>query len=255
MTVKRSFDLFLASVLLVLLSPVFVLIALAIRSESRGPIFYASKRVGQHWRVFDFFKFRTMNIDADRLLSDVAHLNTYASPPAGGSGKRPVQRIPTVVDRERQAVPVQGETVSAPTLIGDDGWVDDSVMAGVLAKASFLKVENDPRITQVGQFLRNTSLDELPQLINVVRGEMSMVGNRPLPLYEAETLTTDEDAERFLAPAGITGLWQVTERGSREVCEARRKALDNEYARIQSFWYDLKLLYKTLPASIQQANV
>ena len=128
-------------------------------------------------------------------------------------------------------------------------------MADVLAKASFLKVANDPRITPVGHFLRNTSLDELPQLFNVVKGDMSLVGNRPLPLYEAETLTNDDDAERFLAPAGITGLWQVTERGRADVSEARRKALDNEYARVRSFWYDLTLLYRTLPASVQRVNV
>ena len=234
MTSKRLLDLTVASLLLLLLSPVFVLVAVAIRSESRGPIFYASKRVGQNWRVFDFFKFRTMRVDADRLIKDVEHLNAYADDDGDASG----------VHGAQEAV-----------LIGDDGWVGEAEMEAVLAKASFLKVENDPRITRVGHFLRNTSLDELPQLYNVVKGDMSLVGNRPLPLYEAETLTTDTDGERFLAPAGITGLWQVTERGGRVVSEASRKALDVEYARVRSFWYDLTLLYRTLPATVQRADV
>ncbi len=238
MTNKRLLDLAIATVLLVLLAPVFAVIALAIRSESRGPIFYASKRVGQNWRVFDFFKFRTMRIDADQLLSDVRHLNAYDDDPGAPGGIGHPEPLTT-----------------ASTLIGDGGWVSEAEAEAVLAKASFLKVENDPRVTRVGHFLRNSSLDELPQLYNVVRGDMSLVGNRPLPVYEAETLTTDANAERFLAPAGMTGLWQVTERGGQEVSESRRKSLDIEYARVRSFWYDLTLLYRTLPASVQRANV
>ncbi len=238
MTNTRLLDIVIASLLLVLLAPVFVIVALAIRSESRGPIFYASKRVGQSWRVFDFFKFRTMRIDADQLLSDVQHLNAYSDDNDAHG--------PTTPDHDATA---------AATLLGDEGWVTEADMEAVLAKASFLKVENDPRITRVGHFLRNSSMDELPQLYNVLRGDMSLVGNRPLPLYEAETLTTDADAERFLAPAGMTGLWQVTERGGQEVSESRRKALDIEYARARGFWYDLTLLYRTLPASVQRANV
>ncbi len=234
---KRFLDIAIATVLLLLLAPVFAVIAAAVRAESRGPIFYASQRVGQNWRVFDFFKFRTMRIDADQLLSDVQHLNAYDDRPGA-------PRDPTPDD---QAI--------EPTLIGDEGWVSEAAMGAVLAKASFLKVENDPRITKVGHFLRNSSLDELPQLINVVRGDMSLVGNRPLPVYEAETLTTDADAERFLAPAGMTGLWQVTERGGREVSQSRRKALDREYVHVRNFWYDLTLLYRTLSASVQRANV
>ncbi len=115
---------------------------------------------------------------------------------------------------------------------------------------------NDPRITKVGRILRNTSIDELPQFINVLKGDMSIVGNRPLPLYEAELLTSDQWAKRFLAPAGITGLWQVTKRGGANVMSAdERKQLDIEYAENYSFWYDIKILLKTIPAMLQHENV
>lgn len=119
----------------------------------------------------------------------------------------------------------------------------------------FFKVTNDPRITKVGAFLRNTSLDELPQLINVLRGDMSLVGNRPLPLYEAETLTTDEWAKRFMAPAGITGLWQIKKRGQDDMSVEERIALDITYANKNSFAYDLWIMANTPSALIQKSNV
>jgi lipopolysaccharide/colanic/teichoic acid biosynthesis glycosyltransferase len=119
----------------------------------------------------------------------------------------------------------------------------------------FFKVVNDPRITKIGSFLRNTSLDELPQLFNVLKGDMSIVGNRPLPLYEATTLTTNEWAERFMAPAGITGLWQISKRGSEDMSNEERVLLDIDYARHRSLKGDLKILLKTPSALIQKSNV
>lgn len=120
---------------------------------------------------------------------------------------------------------------------------------------AFFKMKNDPRVTAIGRLIRNTSLDELPQLINVLRGDMSVVGNRPLPLREAETLTSEEWAERFLAPAGITGMWQTSGRGKDTMSTESRMALDIQYARAYSPWTDLKILFKTFGAMKQDANV
>ena len=119
----------------------------------------------------------------------------------------------------------------------------------------FLKIEKDPRVTRLGRFLRNTSLDELPQLMNVLLGDMSLVGNRPLPLYEACTLTGDDSVQRFLAPAGITGLWQIKKRGSPNMSVQERINLDIDYANQHSFFYDLRILLNTPKVLIQKADV
>jgi lipopolysaccharide/colanic/teichoic acid biosynthesis glycosyltransferase len=197
---KRAMDILLSLCALLLLSPVLLVVAVIIKLESRGPIFYISKRAGNGYRVFDFYKFRSMRQDADKQLSALAAQNQYGN-------------------------------------------------------SAFFKIKNDPRITRFGNFLRMTSIDELPQLINVLKGDMSLVGNRPLPLYEAEKLTRDGIAYRFLAPAGITGLWQITKRGKEEMSEEERIRLDMIYARKYSFMYDLKILMGTLPALLQKEKV
>lgn len=123
-------------------------------------------------------------------------------------------------------------------------------------KPFFVKIASDPRITRVGRFIRKYSIDELPQLINVLRGEMSLVGNRPLPLYEAETLTSDEWSARFLAPAGITGLWQITKRGQPDMTAEERISLDIAYSQKEySVWGDLKTALKTFQAFVQKEDV
>lgn len=206
-TSKRLFDIAVAGTLLLLISPVLLMVALLIKLESKGPIFYISKRAGSGYDVFDFFKFRSMRVGADAELKNLKHLNQYA----------------------------------------DNGDEEEG--------AAFIKIENDPRITRLGKFIRNTSMDELPQLLNVLKGDMSIVGNRPLPLYEAEMLTKDGSAGRFLAPAGITGLWQVTKRGGNDMSISERIALDIEYARNYSLLYDFKIILKTVPALLQQSSV
>ena len=122
-------------------------------------------------------------------------------------------------------------------------------------KALFIKFNNDPRVTKLGRFIRKTSMDELPQLFNILKGDMSIVGNRPLPTYEAEQLTRDVWAKRFLAPAGLTGLWQVTKRGKNTMNQEERIGLDVTYAENHSFWYDIKIILKTPFAIIQEEDV
>ncbi len=117
---------------------------------------------------------------------------------------------------------------------------------------SFVKLKNDPRVTRVGKFIRKLSIDELPQMINVLKGDMSIVGNRPLPLYEADQLTNDQWATRFLAPAGITGWWQINKQAAKQLPESERMNLDIEYAENFSIWFDLKIILKTIPAMIQK---
>jgi lipopolysaccharide/colanic/teichoic acid biosynthesis glycosyltransferase len=198
---KRLFDIAGAALGILLSSVIWLPVALAIALESKGPIFYKSKRVGRGYQVFDFFKFRSMCVGADARLFEFQHLNQYNS---GGT------------------------------------------------MALFVKLNHDPRVTRVGRFIRKYSIDELPQLINVLRGEMSLVGNRPLPLYEAEQLTRDEWSARFLAPAGITGLWQVTRRGHADMSAEERIALDVAYSKNYSIWTDLKILLRTFGAVVQQ---
>ena len=121
--------------------------------------------------------------------------------------------------------------------------------------AIFIKIKNNPRVTKVGRIIRKYSIDELLQLFNVFMGHLSIIGNRPLPLYEAELLTKEDAAYRFLAPAGITGLWQVTKRGGNNMLGKKRIHLDITYTEKMSFWFDIKILCQTLFSLVQKENV
>ncbi len=119
----------------------------------------------------------------------------------------------------------------------------------------FVKITGDPRTTRVGRFIRKYSVDELPQLINVLRGDMSLVGNRPLPIYEAETLTNEEWSDRFLGPAGLTGLWQISKRDTPNMNAAERINLDITYSkRKYSVWGDLKIVLLTFLSLVQKGD-
>ena len=221
----------------------FLVVIILLKLESKGPVFYSSKRVGMGYKIFDFYKFRSMYVDADKRLKELSHLNQYNN-----------EELEKKELKEETKEIVSEGTV----LIGDEETISEKdfiLKQRNKKEQAFIKIKNDPRITKVGRFIRKTSIDELPQLVNVLKGDMSIVGNRPIPLYEAEVLTSDEYSTRFMAPAGITGLWQVTKRGKADMSNEERKQLDNTYAENYSFWGDIKLLLRTAKALLQTEDV
>ena len=248
---KRALDVVCAAGGLMVLSPVLLVLAALIKIESRGPVFYYSYRVGAGYRIFKFWKLRSMRSDADKLLDSMKSLNQYQASSAETGVEEPLSELCAACTASGSSCQQQ--------LINDKGQLICEQQYRNQKKASrspaFIKIANDPRVTRLGRFLRNTSIDELPQLFNVLRGDMSLVGNRPLPLYEAEKLLTDGYSQRFIAPAGITGLWQVSRRGKGDMSEEERKALDVEYAREFSMKKDLEIILKTFPALFQKENV
>ncbi|WP_299361818.1 sugar transferase [Winogradskyella sp.] len=253
---KRIFDIVVASTVLLLLSPLLLMTIIAIRLESKGKVYYIAKRVGR--KTFDFYKLRSMRPGSDKLLKQLAReKNQYSNVEAQ-----------VKVDEEecpRCSKLPAGEYCSPVRYAEDkkicDYWHTHQKQQEQNNNSSFIKIVDDPRITKIGKLIRNTSIDELPQLINVIKGDMSLVGNRPLPVYEAELLTQDQMSKRFLAPAGITGLWQVELRGKGgDMSEEERIALDNRYADYfagnnYSLWFDLKILFRTVPALFQKSTV
>jgi lipopolysaccharide/colanic/teichoic acid biosynthesis glycosyltransferase len=270
---KRIFDLVVACSALVFLSPLLLLVILAIKLESKGSFYYKSPRFGQ--KKFDFYKLRSMRIGADNQLDKLAkEKNQYQA----------VQKQPdqTMLEPCPRCAKLPEGQFCSPVKDGGafkicDYWFIKQSEAKQIA--TFTKISNDPRVTKVGKFIRNTSIDELPQLINVIKGDMSIVGNRPLPIYEVEHLLTDKVKEkdkdnenssedkkiammRCLAPAGITGLWQVELRGrGGDMSEEERKRYDVEYYTEHliegkySFWYDLGLVLRTAKALFQKDSV
>ncbi len=201
---KRLIDVLGSMSLLVMLSPVFFIIAAAIKLNSRGPVLFRQKRIGEHGTPFTFLKFRSMYMD-----NDSSEHKEYV----------------------RQLITGQAEKKAT----NGDG-------------TAVFKLVNDPRVTPVGKFLRRSSLDELPQLMNVLRGEMSLVGPRPPVPYEVEAYATWHRRRLLEAKPGITGLWQVHGRSRVEFDDMVR--LDLRYARNCSPLLDLKILLQTPKAVI-----
>ncbi len=195
--IKRALDIVAALTLLIALSPVFVIVALAIRASSPGPIFFVQERVGLNKRRFPLCKFRTMVPDAEARITELESRNEVNGPA--------------------------------------------------------FKIKKDPRITPIGTFLRKTSLDELPQLINVLRGDMSLVGPRPLPVRDYRGFTEDWHRRRFSVRPGITCLWQVGGRNS--ITFERWMELDMQYIDQWSLLLDFKILLKTIPAVLKGSGV
>ena len=261
---KRLFDIVFSGLAIILLSPVFIITAIAIRLESPGPIMFKSKRVGTNYTIFDFLKFRSMYIDAEQRLKELSKdYNQYASEREEEEAKSTITApLGDQAEMEMLNMGMESEMMISDEeimLVGDDFVVAESDFNKKKEEDinnAFVKIENDPRITKVGKFIRKYSIDELPQLFNILKGDMSIVGNRPLPLYEAEKLTADSNIDRFMAPAGLTGLWQVEERGKGGNMSAEeRKQLDITYGQTYNFALDMKIIFRTLTAFIQKENV
>jgi lipopolysaccharide/colanic/teichoic acid biosynthesis glycosyltransferase len=206
--VKHVMDFVGSGLLLLLCTPLFLVIALAIKTSSKGPVLFRQQRVGQYGRCFTFLKFRSMHADNDHR-----------------------------VHKEYAIKLIAGDVEHKPSNGNDK---------------SVYKLANDPRITRLGKFLRRTSLDELPQLVNVLKGDMSLVGPRPAIPYELAAYQTWHRRRVLEVKPGITGLWQVTGRSSVKFDEMVR--LDLRYATSWSPWLDIKILMRTPRAVIGGAG-
>ena len=265
---KRTFDIVVSLIAIIILSPVLIITAIAIKIEDKnGPVLFKSKRVGTNYTVFDFLKFRSMYNNAEQRLQELSKSNNqYAECEnlAEEEERKAVITSPLGEQAEQEMfnMGMESEMMISDEevmLVGDDFIVAESDFNKQKEEDishAFVKIENDPRVTKVGRFIRKYSIDELPQLFNILKGDMSIVGNRPLPVYEAEKLTADTNVDRFMAPAGLTGLWQVERRGQGGAMSAEeRKQLDILYGQTYNFWLDMKIIYKTLFAFVQKEDV
>lgn len=191
--VKRGVDMLLAISAILVLSPLLLAVALAIKLSSGGPVFFLQERLGVAKRRFNIIKFRTMVPNAEQLMGEVKHRNEASGP--------------------------------------------------------VFKIVNDPRITPLGKFLRRSSIDELPQLFNVLKGDMSLVGPRPLPVRDYEGFSEDWQRRRFSVKPGITCLWQVNGRST--ISFHDWMLLDLQYMDEWSLWLDFKILVRTVPAVLR----
>jgi exopolysaccharide biosynthesis polyprenyl glycosylphosphotransferase len=193
LTVKRTLDIVISSVLLLFLAPIMIGVAIAIKLTSPGPVLFLQERIGRNKRRFKIYKFRTMVPNAEQLMPSLESKNEMSGP--------------------------------------------------------VFKIKKDPRITSIGRILRRTSVDELPQLFNVLKGDMSLVGPRPLPVRDYEGFNEDWQRRRFSVRPGITCLWQVNGRSG--ISFDQWMLLDLQYMDEWSLWLDLKILARTVPAVLR----
>jgi exopolysaccharide biosynthesis polyprenyl glycosylphosphotransferase len=191
--VKRGIDMAVSGILIVLLLPVMICVAIAIKLTSPGPVFFLQERIGLNKRRFKIYKFRTMVPNAEKLMAKLEKLNEMGGPT--------------------------------------------------------FKMKEDPRITPIGKLLRRSSIDELPQLLNVFKGDMSLVGPRPLPVRDYQGFSEDWQRRRFSIKPGITCLWQVNGRSG--ITFDQWMLLDLQYLDEWSLWLDMKILAKTIPAVLK----
>lgn len=191
---KRLFDVVMSVFAIIVLSPVYLVIAILIKCDSRGPVFYKHHRLGKNGKPFGMYKFRSMVVDADKKLGE----------------------LPDEMQEEYE---------------------------------ENYKISDDPRVTKIGRFLRKTSLDEIPQFINVIKGEISLVG--PRPIVERELEKYGDNKEKFLSVIpGITGNWQAN--GRSDVTYKERMELELYYVDHASFWFDIVILFKTVFAVLKR---
>lgn len=192
--VKRFLDIFLSSIGLIILSPIFLIIAIIIKLDSKGPVFFVHSRIGEKGKPIGIYKFRTMVTNAEELI--------------------------------KKFTPEQKEEFEKN-----------------------FKLENDPRVTKIGNFLRKTSLDELPQILNILKGELSIIG--PRPIVQAELEKYGDDKEKFLSvKPGLTGYWAAN--GRSDISYEERIQMELYYVDNMSFWLDIKIFFKTIFAVIKK---
>lgn len=190
---KRLFDIVVSLLGLIILCPFFLIIIIAIKLDSKGPAIFTQDRIGLNGKLFKFYKFRSMVIDADKVLFEMLEKDT---------------KIAKEYHKNK-------------------------------------KLKNDPRITRVGKFIRNFSIDELPQLLNVLKGDMSLIGNRPYLPRELEDMG-DYYKEIVISKPGLTGLWQVS--GRSDITFKERLKIESEYSKKMSLKLDIKIFFKTFKA-------
>ena len=251
---KRVFDIIFSSMALLCLSPIFIITVIWIKLEDKGPAFYKSKRVGSNYKVFDFYKFRSMYMDADKRITEYKKLNQYTESIA----EEAVASSATSVNSQKQASFFKDDEQNIILYSDNDATPENDYLKVKRHERSnaFIKLENDPRITGIGHIIRKYSIDELPQFINVLLGQMSVVGPRPHMLKHTEEYSRliDKYMVRHLVKPGITGWAQVTGyRGeTKELWQMEgRVQRDVWYLEHWTFLLDLYIIYKTVRNAVR----